>query len=54
MVVVDAHVGGVPIEETVLGLLPFGWALIAGVHVAMRRLRQAMPSKAGRTRKEQP
>jgi hypothetical protein len=54
MMPVEAHVGGIPIEETLLGLLPLGWALIAGVRLGAQRLRRSPPSKVPRIRKEPP
>jgi hypothetical protein len=36
----QAHVGGVPVEETVLALAPVAWALLIGGRVAAGRARQ--------------
>jgi hypothetical protein len=52
--VVDAHFGGMPVEEALLGLIPLASVLILMTQLAARRLRQAVLSTVRRTRKERP
>ncbi|MEA2279023.1 MAG: hypothetical protein QOC78_3983 [Solirubrobacteraceae bacterium] len=42
MILIEAHVAGVPVEETLLQLLPAGGVMLAGVHLAIRRTRRKL------------
>ena len=45
-----AHIAGMPVEETILGLAPAGAALLAALRLAFVRLRRAITGAASRPR----
>jgi hypothetical protein len=42
MILVEAHVAGVPVEETLLQLLPAGGVMLVGLHLAIQRTRRKL------------
>jgi hypothetical protein len=49
MILVEAHVAGVPVEETLLQLLPAGGAMLAALHLGLRRARRKLARRRTRT-----
>jgi hypothetical protein len=52
MISVDAHVAGMPVEETVLPLLPVAALLVAGAHARVRALLRAFDRRPDPTTRE--
>jgi hypothetical protein len=53
MTFVDAHVAGLPVEETVLPLLPVAGLLVAGAGARVRTLLRALDRRPDPTTREQ-
>jgi hypothetical protein len=46
MPVVYAQIAGLPVEESVLALLPAAWIIIAGIRLWFQRLRRVVISRS--------